>query len=111
MEKYVILEQIGEGSFGKVYKARRRHSGLIVAIKVISKHGKTKKDISTLRGEIKILMQMNHENIVIMIDAFETEKSFCVVTEFARGKFKFKFTFCFFEFFEFIRGIIRYSTR
>ena len=37
MEKYAVLHPIGEGSFGKVYKGRRKGSGQIVALKFITK--------------------------------------------------------------------------
>lgn len=37
MEKYERLDQVGEGSFGQVFKARIRGSNEIVAIKVMSK--------------------------------------------------------------------------
>jgi len=29
---------------------------------------------------------LNHENIILMFDAFETEREFCVVTEYAQGE-------------------------
>lgn len=86
MEDYVILEHIGEGSFGKVYKARRKNTGFSVAMKFINKHGKTEKDIKNLRQEIGILRKLNHENIILMFDAFETDRDFCVVTEYAQGE-------------------------
>ncbi len=35
MENYHVLELVGEGSFGKVYKGRRKHTGQIVALKFI----------------------------------------------------------------------------
>jgi len=37
MEEYEILEKIGEGSFGRVYKARHRHLRSFVALKFIPK--------------------------------------------------------------------------
>lgn len=36
--------------------------------------------------EIEILRQLRHENIIQMLDAFETKTEFCVVTEFAHGE-------------------------
>lgn len=41
MDKYIVLNPIGEGSFGKVYKGRKKGSGQIVAIKFINKKGKS----------------------------------------------------------------------
>ena len=37
MDNYIDLKPIGEGSFGKVYRARRKHTGQVVAIKFIKK--------------------------------------------------------------------------
>lgn len=45
MENYHILHAIGEGSFGKVFKGRRKNSGQISALKFISKRGKSDKDL------------------------------------------------------------------
>jgi fused len=86
MENYIVLEHIGEGSFGKVYKARRKNTGFTVAMKFISKHGKSEKDVRNLRQEIGILRKLNHEHIILMFDAFETDRDFCVVTEYAQGE-------------------------
>lgn len=40
-------------------------------MKFINKHGKSEKDIKNLRQEIGILQKLNHENIILMFDAFE----------------------------------------
>ena len=86
MENYHVIELVGEGSFGKVYKGRRKHTGQIVALKFIVKHGKTEKDIRNLRQEIEILRHLRHENIIQMLDTFETKSKFVVVTELAHGE-------------------------
>jgi serine/threonine protein kinase len=86
MQNYHVLERIGEGSFGKVYKGRRKYTGQAVALKFISKHGKSEKDLNNLRQEIDILRTLNHENVIIMFDTFETDRDFCVVTEYAQGE-------------------------
>lgn len=81
-----MIELVGEGSFGKVYKGRRKYTGKTVALKFILKHGKSEKDIHSLRQEIEILRKLKHENIIEMLDAFESPQEFCVVTEFAQGE-------------------------
>ena len=46
-----MLEQLGEGNFGSVYKAYHKESGNIVAVKVVP----ITSDIDSLRKEIMIL--------------------------------------------------------
>lgn len=86
MDKYQLLEFIGEGSFAKVHKGRRKYSGQIVAMKFISKLGKSEKELRNLKREIEILKQLHHENIIQMLDNFETDKDIVVVTEYADGE-------------------------
>jgi serine/threonine protein kinase len=57
-----------------------------VAMKFIPKHGKTEKDLKSLRQEIGILSNLSHPNIIKMIEYFETKTEFCVVTEYAHGE-------------------------
>ncbi|KFM23332.1 Serine/threonine-protein kinase 36 [Auxenochlorella protothecoides] len=84
--RYRVLELVGEGSFGKVFKARKTGSLATVAVKLITKRGKNERDLLGLRQEIDILRTMRHEHIIQMLDAFETATDFCVVTEFAQGE-------------------------
>ena len=55
-------------------------------MKFIVKHGKSEKDLKNLRQEISILSQLNHENIILLLDWFETKAEICVVTEYAQGE-------------------------
>ncbi|CAL1409702.1 unnamed protein product [Linum trigynum] len=86
LEDYHVIELVGEGSFGKVYKGRRKCTGQTVAMKFIMKQGKTEKDVHNLRQEIEILRKLKHENVIEMLDSFESPQEFCVVTEFAQGE-------------------------
>ncbi|XP_043683688.1 serine/threonine-protein kinase fused isoform X1 [Vespula pensylvanica] len=83
MEKYEVLGQVGEGSFGQVYKAKKRSDGEIVAFKVIRKRGRSFKELKSLRQECEIQRHLHHPNIVQMLDSFETENEIVVVTEYA----------------------------
>ena len=86
LSEYNLLDLVGEGSFGKVYKARKKFTGETSAIKFIAKKGKTERDLRSLRQEIDILRVLKHPNIIAMRDAFETEHEFCVVMEYAQGE-------------------------
>ncbi|OHT05117.1 AGC family protein kinase [Tritrichomonas foetus] len=85
MQDYHLLDQVGEGSFGRVFKARRKFTSRIVAIKMINKLGQSPDDLTSFRREIEILRRVDHPNIMRMIDVFETDTDFCVVSEFACG--------------------------
>ena len=74
MDKYAVMDLIGEGSFGRVFRGKNKQTGEIVALKLIPKVGHSDKDIQSLRSECKIQKELNHPNIVRMIDAFETDK-------------------------------------
>ncbi|KAM7446259.1 Serine/threonine-protein kinase 36 [Porites harrisoni] len=86
MERYHILELIGEGSFGKVYKGRKKYSGQVVALKFIPKVGRSEKELKNLQREIDIMRNLEHENIIKLLDSFATPKEVCVVTEYAEGE-------------------------
>ncbi|XP_013186649.2 serine/threonine-protein kinase fused [Amyelois transitella] len=83
MESYVVSSFIGEGSFGRVFKAKHKETDAIVALKVIRKKGRSSKDLKNLRQECDIQRQLNHPNIIRMIDSFDTESELVVVTEYA----------------------------
>ncbi|CAK8685589.1 unnamed protein product [Clavelina lepadiformis] len=86
MDKYHVLEVIGEGSFGRVFKGRKKHTGHIVALKFIPKAGKAEKDLRNLKREIEIMSGLKHENIIELLDHFETNEEIVVVTEYAEGE-------------------------
>lgn len=87
MEKYHVLEMIGEGSFGRVYKGRKKYSAQVVALKFIPKLGRSEKELRNLQREIEIMRGLWHPNIVHMLDSFETDKEVCF--------YLFVFCFCF----------------
>jgi len=63
-ELYKILTQVGEGTFGKVYKARNQVSGMHVALKRIRMEGEKDGFPVTAMREIKLLQSLKHENVV-----------------------------------------------
>lgn len=80
----MLSDLIGEGSFGKVYKAVEKSSATTVAIKIINKRGRSGRELKGLRGECEIQRNLKHPNIIRMLDSFETNNEIIVVTEYAK---------------------------
>lgn len=86
-EDYELLEQLGEGHFAKVRKARDRKTGKEVAVKLISKHQiiSDEHQLKALFSEINIMKNLNHPHIVRLIDVYETDKHLCLIMELVTG--------------------------
>lgn len=65
-----ILNALGEGSFGAVYKANHRPSGAIVAVKVIPNAGSNPSEDEKMKGEIDILSRCDSPYIVGYFECF-----------------------------------------
>ncbi|OVA05392.1 Protein kinase domain [Macleaya cordata] len=63
MNRYNIIREVGEGSFGSVCRAINKQTGEAVAIKRIKKKFDSWEECLNLR-EVKSLRKMNHPNIV-----------------------------------------------
>lgn len=67
-ELYAIVSQVGEGTFGKVYKAQNTISGVFVALKRIRMEAERDGFPVTAMREIKLLQSLRHENIVTLYE-------------------------------------------
>lgn len=68
VEAFDILNRIGEGTYGTVFKALDKLSNEIVALKKVRlEHEREGFPITAIR-EIKILRQLNHKNIINMTE-------------------------------------------
>lgn len=63
MDKYKILDVLGHGSYGSVYKAEDKETGEILAIKTMKKKYTNWEECKNLR-EVKSLNNLKHENII-----------------------------------------------
>lgn len=72
-----LLNEIGDGAFGKVYKAKNRFSEQLAAAKHFEKC--TEEEIDDCLIEVEILKECKHPNIVKIYDAFYYEKKLLVM--------------------------------
>ncbi|XP_054285526.1 cyclin-dependent kinase 12-like isoform X2 [Macrosteles quadrilineatus] len=64
VDVFEVITQIGEGTYGQVYKARDKRTGELVALKKVRLENEKEGFPITAVREIKILRQLNHKNIV-----------------------------------------------
>ncbi|XP_058489562.1 serine/threonine-protein kinase ULK2 [Solea solea] len=83
--EYSRKDLVGHGAFAVVFKGRhRKKTDWEVAIKCINKKNLSKSQI-LLGKEIKILKELQHENIVALYDVQETPNSVFLVMEYCNG--------------------------
>lgn len=87
---YSLVEKIGEGGFGHVYKAINKNTGQLVAIKFISVNSvlssdKKRKCIQRFNREILLCCKLQHPNITRLLDRGTCEGSAFAVFEFIEG--------------------------
>ena len=82
IDKYEKLERIGEGTYGVVYKARDLDSNAIYALKKIRLESEDEGIPSTAIREIALLKELQHTNIVRLVNVLHTDKKLTLVFEY-----------------------------
>lgn len=83
---YKVLEKVGTGSFGKVYKVLHLGTRQERALKVINKANiKYQDDEQKFLKEIELLSQLDHPSIIRVYEYFEENANYYVAEEFCRG--------------------------
>ncbi|XP_037324428.2 serine/threonine-protein kinase 10 isoform X2 [Pungitius pungitius] len=78
-----IIGELGDGAFGKVYKARNKETGALAAAKVIET--KCEEELEDYIVEIDILAKCDHRYIVKLLDAFYHDNNLWIMIEFCPG--------------------------
>ena len=82
---YIIISKLGTGSYGVVYKVKKKNKNNIYVIKQISFENLTSKQIYEVKQEAKILSSINSIYVVKYYDSFEENNCLNIVMEFCDG--------------------------
>ncbi len=84
---YEILEKLGEGGMGVVYKAKDTHLDRFIAIKVLPPEKISDPDRKRrFIQEAKSASALNHPNIIVIYDIDEADGVYFISMEFVAGK-------------------------
>eukprot|EP00644_Phytophthora_capsici_P006358 jgi/Phyca11/556721/estExt2_Genewise1Plus.C_PHYCAscaffold_940061 len=81
-EVYEVLERIGEGSYGKVYKAVNKANAEVVALKVVPVESEDRGEFDELTREIRILERCESPFVVHYRGSFSYESQLWIAMEF-----------------------------
>jgi formylglycine-generating enzyme required for sulfatase activity/tRNA A-37 threonylcarbamoyl transferase component Bud32 len=83
---YLLLERLGEGGMGQVFKARETRLGRVVALKILRKERIVKPEIiRRFHLEIQAAARLSHPNIVHAYDAEQIGDAHVFAMEYVEG--------------------------
>ncbi|CRK10100.1 hypothetical protein BN1708_009906 [Verticillium longisporum] len=86
LERWVLLEKMGDGAFSNVYRARDttgEHGE--VGIKVVRKYEMNSMQRANILKEVQIMRQLDHPNIIKLVDFSESRQYYYIILELAPG--------------------------
>ena len=87
VDRYVLLDLIGQGGMGRVYLARDTRLNRRVALKILSPERiNNPRAIARFQREARVGAQLQHENLVRIYDFGESNGRYFLVMEYIEGK-------------------------
>ena len=84
---YLVLDKIGQGGMGQVYKAQHRRMKRVVALKLLpSAVAKDPQTVQRFQQEVEAAAKLSHANIVTAYDADQSGDAHFLVMEYVEGK-------------------------
>ena len=83
MENYKIIESIGDGTYGEVFKAIHKPTKIQVAIKRFKDSEDVDEHVrKTALREINALFALKHDNIIRLYEVFRHNNKICLIFEY-----------------------------
>lgn len=84
---YLILDRLGAGGMGVVFKARHRRLGRVVALKILPPSAaRDRSFVQRFQREVEVAARLEHPHIVAALDASEDRGLHFLVMEYVEGR-------------------------
>jgi serine/threonine protein kinase len=84
--RYIILDRIGSGSMGRVYKAHHPMMDRVVALKIIAPEiASNERAVARFQREMRLVGRLDHPNVVRAFDADQFHRILYIVMEYVPG--------------------------
>src|SRR5688572_8561069 len=84
---YELLEKLGEGGMGAVYKARHQDTGELVAVKLLfPDKASNSVRLKRFEQEFRAALRLNHPHVVRVLDFGTSSKYHFLVMELVEGQ-------------------------
>ncbi|CAF1090684.1 unnamed protein product [Adineta ricciae] len=83
--RYEILNKLGKGSFGTVYRVQNKATAVFYAVKTIPKKLGNKSKSFSLDNEVKLLTEVNHPNLIRLHEVLESPQNLYLIIELCEG--------------------------
>src|SRR5262245_21028051 len=84
--EYRLVDFIGGGGMGEVYRAVHAKIGRVVAVKVLTQQAPTQRFIERFHNEARIQTSLHHPNIAALYDFQEVHGRPCIIMEYVDGQ-------------------------
>lgn len=85
--RYEIIEELGKGGMGKIYRAFDRKIDVEVALKLVkSEIAADKKTVERFRNELRLAREIAHRNVCRMFDLNEEKGIYYITMEYVPGE-------------------------
>jgi serine/threonine protein kinase len=84
--RYIILDRVGSGSMGRVYRAHHVMMDRVVALKIIAPEiASNDRVVARFQREMKLVGRLDHPNVVRAFDADQLNQVLYIVMEYVAG--------------------------
>src|SRR5690349_21771172 len=84
--EYRLVDFLGAGGMGEVYRAVHARTGRVVATKTLNRANRNPNSAERFRNEASIQAQLWHPNIARLYDFVETGEQLCIIMEYVDGE-------------------------